>query len=240
MYLSKCYLLHLAQFSSGNWVVSFLLAPLHVSSSLLQWSAFLSIVFLNSFSIFITTKGLTDWRGLSHCLLFQGMSLDLLTGSPLLLHFTYMSLILWLQQKQLSTVVVKACFYVGASLCSLCKSNIFVARVGFSIDGCHVFPQCKLAIIPLTVGDWCCGIQNLQWMLSRNLFLLCACHSPLRQGLLPGCWSSSHHIHFWAAVWGRWNWSTPVGRGATDYSSTGAVHWEAHSVMLPITHSLCL
>ena len=49
----------------------------------------------------------------------------------------------------LSPVVLKGCFYVGASLCSLCESNIFGARAIFSMDSCLVFPQCVLAIIPL-------------------------------------------------------------------------------------------
>ena len=41
-----------------------------ISSSLLQWSAFISIIFLNCFIIFVTSLwrwGLVDWRGLFHC-----------------------------------------------------------------------------------------------------------------------------------------------------------------------------
>ena len=37
-------------------------------------------------------------------------------------------------------------------LCSLWESNIFGVRAIFSTDACHVFPQCVLALIPLTGG----------------------------------------------------------------------------------------
>ena len=47
------------------------------------------------------------------------------------------------------TAVLKGCFYVGASVCSLPESNIFGVRAVFSMDSCHVFPWCVLAIVPL-------------------------------------------------------------------------------------------
>ena len=53
---------------------------------------------------------------------------------------------------KLSTVVLEGCFYVGASLCRLCKSNIFAVRAVFITDGCHIFPQSVLAVIPLIEG----------------------------------------------------------------------------------------
>ena len=49
-------------------------------------------------------------------------------------------------------MVLKCCFYVGASLCRLCESNIFGARAFFGMDARHTFPQSVLAIIPLSVG----------------------------------------------------------------------------------------
>ena len=55
-----------------------------VSCSLLQWSAFISIIFLNSVSIFITTFwtwGPVDWWALFQYLSFQGISFTLLIGN---------------------------------------------------------------------------------------------------------------------------------------------------------------
>ena len=43
-------------------------------------------------------------------------------------------------------MVLKGCFYVGYSLH---ESNIFGVRALFSMDACHVFLQCVLAVIPL-------------------------------------------------------------------------------------------
>ena len=33
---------------------------------------------------------------------------------------------------------------------SLCRFNIFGVRTVFSMDACHLFPQCVLVVIPLT------------------------------------------------------------------------------------------
>lgn len=49
-------------------------------------------------------------------------------------------------------MVLKVCFYVGASLCKMCVSNIFVARTVFCMYAIHIFPQSLLAIIPLIGG----------------------------------------------------------------------------------------
>ena len=49
----------------------------------------------------------------------------------------------------MSTVILKGNFYVGASLCRLCVSNIFGARAGFGMDASHIFPLSVLAVIPL-------------------------------------------------------------------------------------------
>ena len=54
--------------------------------------------------------------------------------------------------------VLEGCFYVGMSLCRL-RGFIFkflyfllVRGIFFSMDDCHLFPQCMLAIIPLIGG----------------------------------------------------------------------------------------
>ena len=41
---------------------------------------------------------------------------------------------------------------MGSSLCSLCGFNSFGKRGVFSMDVCHLFPQCLLTIIPLLGG----------------------------------------------------------------------------------------
>lgn len=46
-------------------------------------------------------------------------------------------------------MVLKACFYVGASLFRLCVSSVFGVRAVFDMDTSHVFPQGVLAVIPL-------------------------------------------------------------------------------------------
>ena len=49
-------------------------------------------------------------------------------------------------------MVLESYFYVEVSLCSLCGFNIFGGSAVFSVDDCHVFPHCMLAIIPLIGG----------------------------------------------------------------------------------------
>lgn len=49
-------------------------------------------------------------------------------------------------------MVLKGCFYEGASLCSLHESDIFGARDVFGMDACHIFPQGVLAVVPLMEG----------------------------------------------------------------------------------------
>ena len=49
-------------------------------------------------------------------------------------------------------MVLKGCFYVGASLCRLCESEIFGVRTVFGMDASHVFPYHVLAIVPLIGG----------------------------------------------------------------------------------------
>ena len=46
-------------------------------------------------------------------------------------------------------MVLKGCFYMRVSLCSLCEPDTFVIRAVFSMVVCHIFPQCVLVIIPM-------------------------------------------------------------------------------------------
>ena len=76
-----------AVFSHSDWLLFI------VPGFLLQWSTFLSIAFLNPFSIFITlfwTQGLVDWKGLFHCF-FQGIFLFFYWGTSSPLFFLYFS-----------------------------------------------------------------------------------------------------------------------------------------------------
>ena len=49
-------------------------------------------------------------------------------------------------------MVLEVYFYMGASLCSLCESNIFGARAVFSIDAYHVFSSVCAARYPSEGG----------------------------------------------------------------------------------------
>ena len=57
-------------------------------------------------------------------------------------------------------MVLKGYFYVGASVCRLCESNIFVVRTGFCMDASHIFPQSVLAIILLIGGGICVVVSR--------------------------------------------------------------------------------
>lgn len=46
-------------------------------------------------------------------------------------------------------MVLKGCFDVRLSLCSLYESSVFGERALFGMNASHVFPQSVLAIIPL-------------------------------------------------------------------------------------------
>ena len=50
-------------------------------------------------------------------------------------------------------------------------SHIFGARFDFSMDTCHISPQCELGVVPLTrvVSDFVVIREKLHWMLSRGL-----------------------------------------------------------------------
>ena len=73
---------------------------------------------------------------------------------------------------------------MGASLCRLYASDIFVARAVFDLDASHVFPQRMLALSPL-IGS-VTGIvvsRDCTAVLDRASSLLCGCHSPVRGGV---------------------------------------------------------
>ena len=99
---SALFILFFIAFSStfvlANEFSSFSRFLLIISSSFLQYSAFLSIDFICSFSIFISSFWnwcLLNWRGLFHCLFFQGNYLGLLTERDFpASFFSYISLIL--------------------------------------------------------------------------------------------------------------------------------------------------
>ena len=81
-----------AVFSHSDWLLFI------VPGFLLQWSTFLSIAFLNPFSIFITlfwTQGLVDWKGLSHSIFLQGISLVLVIGSGSSAFSFFLQFFLW-------------------------------------------------------------------------------------------------------------------------------------------------
>ena len=48
--------------------------------------------------------------------------------------------------------VLEDYFHVGISLCSFCVLIFFGMRDVFSMNVCHHFPQCMLAVIPLIEG----------------------------------------------------------------------------------------
>ena len=89
-----------------------------------------------------------------------------------------------------SSVVLKGFFYVGASLCRLCVSNVFDARPIFDMDDSHVFPQGFLDIITmmgvwLVLGDACAGCEAGLPLCSVAVTTLSGL------GLLPSCWNRS-------------------------------------------------
>lgn len=69
----------------------------------------------------------------------------------------------------------------------------------FSMNACHLFPQCMLVVI-LLIGKvigivMTCACLNIEQGL---LFALCFLLPCQRQGFLPSCWSRHFGICFWA------------------------------------------
>ena len=131
--------------------------------------------------------------------------------------------------KRSISVVLQGNLYVRPSLCSLCVFDIFGARTVFSVDAFHLLPQFVLAIIPFISGVTCVVVtKSLHWMLSEASSLLCDCNSPFRgrvSSLVIGVEVPRSDLFLSCSV--RWvdYWSAPTGRGASEYSSAGAVHW---------------
>ena len=106
------------------------------------------------------------------------------------------------------------------------------------MDACCFFPQCVLVFVPL-VGVWLVlwwpqPALAIKWDLLFVPWLSLPCQG---QDLLFSCLSRSSQISFWAVVWGRWDWSTPAGRRATEYSSARALHLSALCVVT--CHPFC-
>ena len=77
---------------------------------------------------------------------------------------------------------------------------------------------------------------NVEWGLLFALWVLLPCQRPvcfLAVGV--GAPRSISELCFWAVVGSRWDWSAPTGRGAIEWSSTGAVHLWVCSVVLLVT-----
>ena len=76
--------------------------------------------------------------------------------------------------------------------CVACVDLIFFgARAVFSMDACHLFPQCMLATNLLIGGVT--GVMDIEWGLLFALWLSLPCQG---QGLLPSCWSGSPQVCF--------------------------------------------
>ena len=98
---------------------------------------------------------------------------------------------------QLSTVILKDCFYVGDFLCRL--SNIFGVRAVFDMDSCHIF-----LIVPLIGGVFGIVVPQYQKACTRcwvrpSLYSV-AVSSVEGQCLPPSCLNRRSWISFYAAV----------------------------------------
>ena len=131
------------ELSSFDWLL------FKVFSSLLQWSAFLLIAFLNSFSIFITYF-LPSGSGR----LERSVSLFVLSGDfscsfnwEWYLCFFILLIFLWLYE--FTYCVLEG---VGVSLCNLHESYIFGVKTVSSMDAFHIFPQCVLSVVSFIGG----------------------------------------------------------------------------------------
>lgn len=133
-------------------------------------------------------------------------------------------------------MVLKGCFCAGPSLCSLCESHLFDMRVVLGWMPAMFFLSVCWPLSSLH------GVWSVLWWSESALdvdqgffFALWLSQPCLRQGLLSNCWRSAQ-IHFWVMLWGTQDWNAFARRGATEYSSAGAIPWEVCSVMLSTTH----
>ena len=103
-----------------------------------------------------------------------------------------------------------------------CVSLIFFwCKSCFNMNACHLFPLCKLVVIPLVLW-WPDLALNAEWVFLWALWLSLSSQG---QGLLPSCWSISPQIclscisELWCKVGG--NGGTLTGWGANEYFFTG-------------------
>ena len=95
-------------------------------------------------------------------------------------------------------------------------------------ETCTVIPLIGALIVVVMTRAW------LGYWAEPPLFW--GCHCPVRGrvcSLVVGVVAprSTSYLFFWYAVWGRWDWNTPTGKEATEYSSSGAVHlWMCSAV----------
>lgn len=93
-------------------------------------------------------------------------------------------------------MVLEDYFYVGVSLCRLCGFNIFGMKGVFSVDVCHLFPQCMLAVIPLIGGVTGVGTRDCAECCVGPPLCSVGDTALSEASLLPGCCSRSPQIHF--------------------------------------------
>ena len=228
-------------FHKKRWAHNLLLCHLVLA---LQQSAFLSIAFLNSFSIFIisflNSVSIRLKRSLSLFVLLGDFSWSfnwksffcsfILLIFPWLYEFRRNNYLLWLWM----AIFMWEHFFVA------CMGLIFLVQGLFLV---WMPASCFLSVCWMLSSWW--GVLLVLWWpqpaldVEQGLFFAIWLSQPFQgQGLLPSCWIGSPQIHFWAVVLGRRNWSSPTGRGTTVYSSTGAVLWGLRSVVWPVTCSV--
>ena len=76
-------------------------------------------------------------------------------------------------------MVLKGYFYVVTTLCRLYDSKIFGERAVFGMDAYHIFPQGRLALVPL-IGCVFGVVVCRACISDRASSLLCGCHKPVR------------------------------------------------------------
>ena len=88
-------------------------------------------------------------------------------------------------------MVLKGCFYVGASLCRLCVFSAFGVMPGFDMDASHIFPQGVLATVNSI--ESVAGVGGSRAYVACEVGLsLCFLSLPCQSwGVLFSCWSRS-------------------------------------------------
>ena len=133
-------------------------------------------------------------------------------------------------------------YFMWVCTCVACVSLVlFNVRVFFSIDVCHHFPYCMLAMFPFLGGVADVVMSRAcpgYWMGPPLCFVVVtACQ---QWGLLPCCWSRGPYISFklcfCSVVQARWDWRIVTGKEATEYSFSGVVPLWVCSVVSPLAH----